>query len=137
MRRIKKKKDRPVTHDQWVEITRKDGKTITTFYPPNAEFERRRLEMDPPPSLIYRRLNFVHGVPKEYNWTNPTPSIQIWGGCLLHRMKVGLALRHAKGTRHRQRTRRSLPEPARTPRRIRPLPLRTLHQKTRSGITGI
>ena len=88
MRRIKKKKERPLTHDQWIEITCKDGKTVTTFYPPNDEFERLRLEMDPPPALIYRRLNFVHGVPWEYGWTNPPEQVAIWGGCLLQRMKV-------------------------------------------------
>jgi hypothetical protein len=86
MRRIKKKVPKPVIHDQWIEITRQKGETVTTRYPPNAEFERLRLERDPPPTLIYRRLNFVHGVPEEYNWTKPSTSVKQLGGYFLHRM---------------------------------------------------
>lgn len=86
MRRIKKKKERPVTHDQWIEITRKNGEIITKCYPPNAEFERLRQEMDPPPSLIYRRLNFVHGVPEEYSWCYPPIHMKQFGGHYLLRL---------------------------------------------------
>lgn len=84
MPRIKQKTKRTVTHDQWIEITRQNGQTVSTFYPPNAEFERRRLAKDPPPDLIYRRMNFVHGVPSEYEWTQPPPDMRQYGGhCLL------------------------------------------------------
>ena len=86
MRRIKKKKQRPITHDQWIEISRKNGQTICKFYPPNAEFERLRKEMDPPPSLIYRRLNFVHGVPEEYSWAKPPIQMTQYGGHYLIRL---------------------------------------------------
>jgi hypothetical protein len=83
-----KKKDRPLTHDQWIEVQVVNGVTVTTFYPPNREFEKERLEMDPAPSLIYRRINFVNGVPAEYRWTRPTPSVEKYGGLFLHRMTV-------------------------------------------------
>ena len=55
MRRTKKKIEKPVVLDQWIEITRQDGKTVTTPYPPNKELERLRQEMDPPAVLVYRR----------------------------------------------------------------------------------
>lgn len=88
MKKIKRKLPKPITHEQWIEVTRKDGQTITTLYPPNAEFERLRLEMDPPAELIYRRYNFVHGVPAEYLWTNPSLNARMHGGAYLQRMKV-------------------------------------------------
>ena len=100
MRRIKKKKIRPVTHDQWIEIARKDGKTVCTFYPPNAEFERLRHELDPPPVLIYRRLNFINGVPREYEWTNPTVSVRQFGGHYLHRLTIDEWLSALEQERH-------------------------------------
>jgi hypothetical protein len=86
--RKKKKMERPIVHDQWIEVTVVDGKTVSTFYPPNKEFEKERLDLDIQPTLIYRRLNFVHGVPREYAWTNPTPSVTRLGGLFLHRVKI-------------------------------------------------
>ena len=88
MRRTKKKKERPVTHDQWIEISRKNGQTITKCYPPNAEFERLRLDMDPPAALIYRRFNFVNGVPEEYSWTHPPIQMKQFGGHYLLRLTI-------------------------------------------------
>lgn len=88
MKRIKKKKERPVILDQWAEITRRDGQTVTTLYPPNKELEKLRLEMDPPPVLVYRRLNFVHGVPPEYLWTEPSPHTETFGGAFLQRLSI-------------------------------------------------
>jgi hypothetical protein len=86
--KLRKKKEKPVTHQQWIEVRRVNGVTVSTFFPANEEFEKERLEMDPEPTLIYRRLNFVHGVPREYLWTNPTPQIKMRGGHFLHRMSV-------------------------------------------------
>jgi hypothetical protein len=86
MKRIKRKIEKPVTHQQWIEVIRVNGQTVSKFYPSNAEFEKERLDMDPPPSLIYRRLNFVNGVPNEYMWTDPTPTVRIRGGHFLHRV---------------------------------------------------
>jgi hypothetical protein len=87
MTRIKNKnKKRIIRHDQWIEIKRKNGQTIVEYYPPNLEFERLRLEMDPPPHLIYRRMNFVNGVPNEYLWTKPDENIRLYGGLFLQRI---------------------------------------------------
>jgi hypothetical protein len=44
--------------------------------------------MDPAPTLIYRRLNFVNGVPSEYSWTRPDIRTKTIGGLFLHRMNV-------------------------------------------------
>ena len=86
--KLRNKAAKPVIHQQWIEVKRVNGQTVSKFFPTNAEFEKERLEMDPPPSLIYRRLNFVNGVPDEYSWTNPTPVVKIRGGHFLHRMLV-------------------------------------------------
>ena len=88
MKRIKKKIIKPVTLDQWIEITRENGKTVSTLYPPNKELERLRQEMDPPAVLVYRRLNFVHGVPAEYDWTQPTDGARHLGGMFLQRLSI-------------------------------------------------
>jgi hypothetical protein len=44
--------------------------------------------MEPQPSLVYRRLNFVNGVPDEYMWTNPPLSVKQRGGYFLHRVLI-------------------------------------------------
>jgi hypothetical protein len=84
----KKTNKRFIRHEQWIEIMRVNGKTVTLFYPPNEEFEKLRLQMDPPPHMIYRRLNFIHGVPPEYEWTSPTPDIRRFGGHYLQRITL-------------------------------------------------
>jgi hypothetical protein len=81
-----KNKKRFVRHEQWIEIMRVEGKTVTVYYPPNEEFEQLRLKLDPPADLIYRRLNFIHGVPPEYLWTDPPADIQQYGGHFLQRI---------------------------------------------------
>ena len=88
MKKIKKKAPRPVIHEQWIEVKRKEGQTITIFYPTNRELEKLRLEMDPPPVLIYRRFNFVHGVPREYAWAKPDLHTRTFGGLFLQRITV-------------------------------------------------
>jgi hypothetical protein len=88
MTKLKRKTGRPVHHEQWIEVTQIDGRALSTFYPPNAEFDRLLREMNPQPDLIYRRLNFVHGVPDVYLWTKPPDDIRIYGGHWLHRMLV-------------------------------------------------
>jgi hypothetical protein len=54
--------------DQWIEVEIQDGKTVTKLYPSNAGLIKEGQAMDPPPDLVYRRLNFPHGVPAEYRW---------------------------------------------------------------------
>jgi len=83
-----KKSKRFIRHEQWIEIEQREGKTVTVFYPPNDEFEELRLKMDPPPDMIYRRLFFVHGVPAEYMWVEPTPEVAQYGGLYLQRITV-------------------------------------------------
>jgi hypothetical protein len=83
-----KKTKRFIRHEQWIEIEIREGKTVTSYYPPNDEFEELRLKMDPPPDMIYRRLNFVHGVPLDYMWVNPTPDFQLYGGLFLQRITL-------------------------------------------------
>jgi hypothetical protein len=83
-----KNKKRFIRHEQWIEVEQREGKTVTLFYPPNDEFEELRLKMDPPPDMIYRRLNFIHGIPPEYMWLCPTPDVRQYGGLYLQRITV-------------------------------------------------
>lgn len=88
MKKIKKKVLKPVTLEQWIEVRRKNGEYISMFFPPNRELEKIRQDMDPQPSLVYRRINFVHGVPEDYNWTEPDAMLRQRGGFFLHRFKI-------------------------------------------------
>jgi hypothetical protein len=83
-----KNRQRIIRHEQWIEIKRVDGKTVTVFYPPNDIFDRELKEMDPQPDILYRRFNFVHGVPQEYMWAKPPLQVQKYGGLFLHRFAV-------------------------------------------------
>ena len=80
------KHSRLIIHEQWIEVTRKEGKTVSTFYPSNQELTRLLAEMNPPPDFIYRRIFLVNGVPAEYEWTRPDPQTRLLGGLFLHRM---------------------------------------------------
>jgi hypothetical protein len=84
--KFRKKIEKPIVLEQWIEVKRLEGQTVSQFFPSNAELEKELLDMDPQPTLIYRRLNFIHGVPNEYLWTHPSPSVRIRGGLFLHRM---------------------------------------------------
>ncbi len=100
-----KKAKRFIRHEQWIEIEQREGKTVTIYYPPNQEFEELRLKMDPPPDMIYRRLNFIHGVPLQYSWIDPSPDFQKYGGLFLQRVTVEewpsiLALEQRPGNQH-------------------------------------
>lgn len=74
--------------DQWVEITVEDGKTVTKLVPDNNGLIERGKKMYPPPDLVYRRFNFVHGVPPEYHWTTDDPETRRLGGRGIQRMTV-------------------------------------------------
>src|SRR2546421_317991 len=85
----KKKTDRKMeTLEQWVQVTIEDGKTVTKLYPSNEEMLKRLNAMDTPPDMVYRRLNFVHGVPVEYFWATPDPVRRKNGGHGIQRMAV-------------------------------------------------
>jgi len=81
-----KKQPKIETLEQWVEVRVRDGKTETTLYPSNEELLKRKAKMDPPPDLVYRRLNFVNGVPEEYHWTTYDPRRRENGGHGIQRM---------------------------------------------------
>ncbi|MBV8865235.1 MAG: hypothetical protein JO210_07520 [Acidobacteriaceae bacterium] len=42
----------------------------------------------PAPELVYRRLNFVHGVPHEYAWATSDERIRAAGGMGIQRMAM-------------------------------------------------
>lgn len=48
------------------------NKTVTTLHPTNKELLERVKELGHLPFYVTRVLEFVHGVPPEYNWCNPT-----------------------------------------------------------------
>ncbi len=92
-----KPSDRPSTQkkpcklqilEQSVEITVEDGKTVTELYPPNEDFIEEVKTTTPPPDLIYRRLNFVDGVPPEYRWSTDDEEKWRFGGRGIQRMTV-------------------------------------------------
>lgn len=83
------KKMRKVTVlDQWVEIWREKGVTYTAVYPSNEQLIEAGKRMDPPPELIYRRFNFVNGVPEEYGWVGADAQTRKYGGVGIQRMTV-------------------------------------------------
>ena len=82
----KKQSKRPVHLDQWLEIEQADGICTVTRYPPNDEFEKLLKAMNPPAELIYRRMFFVHGVPKEYSNLVMVPDFENVSGLFLQRI---------------------------------------------------
>ncbi len=44
--------------------------------------------MWPAPELVYRRFNFVNGIPEEYYWTADDPQKRQYGGAGIQRMTV-------------------------------------------------
>ena len=93
MRKAKKKVDRKiVTLEQWVEIAVRDVKTVTLLFPSNEKLIKRAQEMDPQPDMVYRRLNFVNGVPVEYYWATKDAKRRQYGGHCIQRMTVEMWL---------------------------------------------
>jgi hypothetical protein len=112
----KPKQRKIVTLEQWVEINRHEGKTVTTLYPSNGEMIKQLAEMDPPPELVYRRMNFREGVPEEYYWATKDPERRQWGGHGIQRMTVAwwltmLAKETANGDGHLQPCDEPMPRP--------------------------
>lgn len=85
---MRKLKSSIVTLEQWAEIEIRDGQTVTTLYPSNAELLKHGKAMDPQPNLAYRRINFLAHVPLEYYWTTSDPMRRRWGGHCIQRMSV-------------------------------------------------
>ncbi len=87
--RVETKKPKKITIlDQWVHIWVEDGETISEKYPSNEELRREGERMDPPPSLVYRRLDFANGIPDEYQWVTRDPYQRQYGGCGIQRLSV-------------------------------------------------
>jgi len=84
----KKKTEKVVALEQWVEIKIRAGKTVTTLYPSNAELRKIGEAMDPQPQLVYRRLNFESCVPAEYSWTTNDFAQRRRGGSCIQRLSL-------------------------------------------------
>ena len=91
-KRIKNKKDRTQVVGQWFEIEVVDGVTKTTAYPANEEVEKKIAKKEEatgrPVELVYRRLNFINGVPPEYEWTTEDPLRLKFGFMGIQRLRV-------------------------------------------------
>jgi hypothetical protein len=112
----KKNQRKIVTLEQWVEVEIHDGETVTKLYPSNEELIKRGQEMDPPPEMVYRRLNFRRGVPVEYEWATSDPEVRkrAWHG--IQRMGVDTWLEQIEqekknGSGHLEATDAALPRP--------------------------
>lgn len=83
-----KKHRKLVTLEQWVEVRAESGSTVTTLFPSNEKLIEEGKKMDPPPDLIYRRVEFVGPIPPEYHWTANHPEQFEAGGAGVQRMNV-------------------------------------------------
>lgn len=83
-----KKQRKIVTLEQWVQVTVVDGKTVTKLFPSNEKLIEHGKTLDPPPDLVYRRLEFVGVIPPEYQWTSNHPEQFERGGAGVQRMTV-------------------------------------------------
>ena len=82
-----KKRRKIALLEQWVEVTiDEEGKTVTRLFPSNKNLIEHGKGMLPSPELVYRRLNFPHGIPPEYAWTGLREEQKPLGGCGLQRM---------------------------------------------------
>ena len=101
----KKQRKIPIL-DQWVQVTVEDGQTVTRLFPPNEKLIEQGQAMDPPPELVYRRLEFIGGIPPEYHWSSSShPERFNTGGAGIQRMTVDTWLEviereQASGTGH-------------------------------------
>ena len=87
--RSKKKRKKIVYLDQWVEVeVSPSGKTVTTAYPSNEILIADGQKKWPPPEFVYRRFNFVDGVPEEYAWATDDETTRELGGMGMQRMTV-------------------------------------------------
>jgi hypothetical protein len=84
----KKTERKIVTLEQWVQIAVQEGQTTTTLYPSNEEMVKRSKAMEPLPDMVYRRLNFVNGVPVEYYWATSDATRRQNGGHGIQRMTI-------------------------------------------------
>jgi hypothetical protein len=85
----KQKHKKKVRIEQWVEITMENGVVKTELFPSNEVLIKEGQAKWPPPEIVYRRLNFVDGIPDVYAWAGiKDENHRKWGGCGLQRMTV-------------------------------------------------
>lgn len=101
-----KKAAPPPPLEQWVQVTVEDGKPVTKFFPPNEELLKQYQTANPPPDLVYRRLEFVGSIPPAYHWAaESTPELFETGGAGIQRMTLDtwrevIKREQASGTGH-------------------------------------
>lgn len=78
--------------EQWVEVTIEQGVARTELFPSNQILLEESQKMDPPPLLVYRRINFPSGVPAPYGWTQPDEQTARYGGGCVQRMTMAIWL---------------------------------------------
>ena len=81
-----KKREKPSVIEQWVQVHVEDGRTVTERFPSDEELRKQAEEMERLPTLVYRRLDFVDGVPVEYWWATRDAQRRQYGGCGIQRM---------------------------------------------------
>ncbi|MGA8027149.1 MAG: hypothetical protein WB992_08375 [Bryobacteraceae bacterium] len=79
--------------EQWIEVRVEAGQAITKLFPPNERLIEEGKDMDPQPELVYRRLTFFNGVPKEYHWATHDEHARQYGGSGIQRMTVNTWLK--------------------------------------------
>jgi hypothetical protein len=99
-----KKQRKVYTLEQWVEVTIVEGKTMTKLFPSNEQLIKDGQRMLPPPELVYRRINFPHGIPDEYAWAAPGANAErrAAGGCGIQRMTTDTWLEVVKAEAERE-----------------------------------
>jgi hypothetical protein len=92
LRRNRQKQEKPSIVDQWIEVEVIAGITTTKRYPSDEDLSRLILKKGENEGraveLVYRRLNFVHGVPEEYTWAAQTPEQIKYGGHAIQRLRT-------------------------------------------------
>jgi hypothetical protein len=90
--KIRTKKERPLIVEQWIEVEVFGGKTKSTRYPNDDEvrknIRKKEEEHGRPVDLVYRRFNFVHGIPPEYFWSTDNALLRQYGGHCIQRLRV-------------------------------------------------
>ena len=71
---------KPVIIEQRIDVKTVDGNTVSTFAPTNEALLAQTAAMDAVPDLVYRRMNFIGEIPREYAWTIPHNERPEFGG---------------------------------------------------------
>jgi hypothetical protein len=104
--------------DQWVDVERQNGKTVTKLDPSNEQLLEDRKIMKPPPEQVRRRFDFRNGIPDEYEWCLQTEEQRTMRQWAVQQITVDTWLEaiereKASGTGHLSDTGEDLPDPKR------------------------